>query len=174
MRAEKTEKRDFVCKDQSIDVKLLTPTFKEYRDTKGGLIAVLQKAQELYGYLPPDLIFHIAREMNIKPSKVMGVVTFYTQFRTKPIGKYLITLCQGTACHVNGSEGIEAAVCEELSVTAGETTPDGVFTLENVACLGCCSLSPVMMINGETYGSLTKDSAKKILRGIRERDGGVQ
>ncbi|MDR1067537.1 MAG: NAD(P)H-dependent oxidoreductase subunit E [Clostridiales bacterium] len=161
----RAEKREFVCKDKAVDVKLLAPVIAAHKDKKGSLITVLQKAQELYGYLPTDLIYHIALEMRLKPSKVMGVVTFYAQFRTKPVGKYLITLCQGTACHVNGSKEIERAVMEEMG-------GDSLFTLENVACLGCCSLSPVMMINDETYGSLTKKSVKEIMRGIREREGG--
>ena len=106
-----------------------------------------------------------------KYAKVLA--TFYAQFRLQPVGKYLIMLCQGTACHVNGSEMIEEAVCEHLGIKDGETTDDGVFTLNNVACLGCCSLAPVMMVQSaegnETYGNLTKDKVVKILDEIRER-----
>jgi NADH:ubiquinone oxidoreductase subunit E len=102
------------------------------------------------------------------------VATFYTQFRLSPIGKNLIMLCKGTACHVNGADMIEEAITEELSIGDGETTEDGIFTLNNVACLGCCSLAPVMMIRNkdgdETYGNLTKDSVKSILREIRKRE----
>ena len=98
----------------------------------------------------------------------MGVATFYTQFRLKPVGKYLIMLCQGTACHVNGSERIETTIKEHLGISDGETTEDGLFTLKNVACLGCCSLSPVMMINGETYGSLTPEKTVSILNSLKE------
>ena len=101
----------------------------------------------------------------------MGVATFYTQFRLQPVGKYLIMLCQGTACHVNGSERIEAAISEELGIKDGETTEDGLFTLKCVACLGCCSLSPVMMINEETYGSLTPEKTIRILSELREKAG---
>lgn len=144
---------------------------KKYKDVNGSLITILQKVQDIYGYLPTDVIYHIAEQTGSTPAKVMGVATFYTQFRLKPVGKYLIMLCQGTACHVNGSERIEAAICEELGIHDGETTEDGLFTLKNVACLGCCSLSPVMMINGETYGSLTPDKTITILRGLRENAG---
>ena len=98
----------------------------------------------------------------------MGVATFYTQFRLKPVGKYLIMLCQGTACHVNGSERIENTIKEHLGICDGETTADGLFTLKNVACLGCCSLSPVMMINDETYGSLTPEKTVSILEALKE------
>jgi NADH-quinone oxidoreductase subunit E len=155
-------------KDKSIDTERLEPTLCAYAGTEGSLITILQKAQELYGYLPVELIAYIAHRTGIKPAKVMGVVTFYTQFRTKPVGKNLILLCQGTACHVNGSAAIETAVREELGVEEGEITGDGLFTYNNVACLGCCSLSPVMMIGGETFGSLTPEKARTILRGIRQ------
>jgi NADH-quinone oxidoreductase subunit E len=154
--------------DPAIDITLLEPYFIKYTGTEGSLIPVLQKAQELYGWLPADLLAYIARRLGIKPAKVMGVVTFYTQFKTKPAGKYLILLCQGTACHVNGSAGIEEAVKEYLKIDEGDITPDGLFTYNNVACLGCCSLSPVMMIGDKTYGNLTRASAVRILREIKK------
>ncbi|MDR0489767.1 MAG: NADH-quinone oxidoreductase subunit NuoE [Oscillospiraceae bacterium] len=139
----------------------------EYGSIEGSLITILQKAQEIYGYLPREVIEHIAEALKLKTAKVYGVATFYTQFRFEPVGKYLILLCMGTACHVNGAKAIEEAVCDELGISDGETTQDGLFTLSNVACLGCCSLSPVMMINGETYGSLTKDKVKAVLDGLK-------
>jgi NADH-quinone oxidoreductase subunit E len=157
-----------------IDIELLEHTLEEYAGVEGSLITVLQKAQGLYGWLPVDLLAYIAGRVGLKPARVLGVATFYTQFRTAPAGKNLILLCQGTACHVNGSAAIETAVREELGVEEGEITPDGLFTYSNVACLGCCSLSPVMMIGGETYGSLTPDKAKRILRGIREKEAAGQ
>ena len=137
------------------------------------MITILQKTQDIYGYLSMDAINYISEMTGIKPAKIYGVATFYAQFRLKPVGKNLIMLCQGTACHVNGSEAIEEAISEHLSIKDGETTEDGIFTLNNVACLGCCSLAPVMMVKNadgdETYGNLTKDSVKKILDEIRER-----
>ena len=152
------------------DLSLIDSLLNDYKDVKGSLITILQKAQGIYGYLPMDVIYHIAERTGSTPAKVLGVATFYTQFRFNPVGKYLIMLCQGTACHVNGSERIEAAVREELGISDGETTPDGLFSLKNVACLGCCSLSPVMMINGETYGSLTPAKVKEILNGLRKEE----
>lgn len=155
-------------KDPAIDLSLLESTLEKYADIDGSLITILQKAQDLYGYLPVDLLAYIALRTGVKPAKVLGVVTFYTQFRTNPVGKNLILLCQGTACHVNGSAMIEEAIREELGVDEGQITGDGLFTYSNVACLGCCSLSPVMMIGGETYGALTKEKVKGIIADIRK------
>lgn len=156
--------------DESIDLALLEPVLEKYAKMPGSLITILQHAQELYGYLPVDLLAYIAYKIGIKPAKVLGVATFYTQFRLKPVGKNLILLCQGTACHVNGAAAIETAIREELAVEEGEITPDGLFTYNNVACLGCCSLSPVMMIGENTYGTLTPQKTKEILRQIRKEE----
>ena len=158
------------CNKTKSDLSLMTEVLEQYKDVSGSLITILQKAQDIYGYLPVDVIYHIASETGNTPAKVMGVATFYTQFRLKPIGKYLIMLCQGTACHVNGSERIADAIYETIGIRDGETTEDGLFTLTHVACLGCCSLSPVMMINEETYGSLTPDKTVNILRSLRETE----
>ena len=147
---------------------LLEPELLKY--TEGGLITILQKAQEIYGYLSADVLLYISRRLNIKPAKIMGVVTFYTQFRTKPVGKHLILLCQGTACHVNGSAAIETAVKDYLKIEEGEISENGLFTFNNVACLGCCSLAPAMMIGKRTYGNLTGESAVKILREIEKTE----
>ena len=118
-----------------------------------------------------DVIDYISEKTGIRAAKIYGVATFYSQFRLKPIGKYLIMLCQGTACHVNGSDSVREVVSEHLNIKDGETTDDGVFTLNNVACLGCCSIAPVMMVQTvegeETYGQLTKDKVIKLLDEIR-------
>lgn len=151
------------------DLSLLDGVLAAYGKTPGSLITILQKAQEIYGYLPQDVLRHVAARTGVKPAKVFGVATFYAQFRFQPVGQYLILLCQGTACHVNGSQMIEQAIEEELGIHDGETTQDGLFTLKAVACLGCCSLSPVMMINDETYGTLTPEKTKKILRELKAR-----
>ena len=98
------------CSCNKSDLTLIDKVLKEYADTPGSLIAILQKAQAIYGYLPADVIYYIAEKTGVSPAKVMGVATFYTQFRLEPVGKYMLMLCQGTACHVNGSERIAAAV----------------------------------------------------------------
>ncbi len=159
---------DCNCSCVNSDLSLMDEVLDTYADTKGSLITILQKAQEIYGYLPMDVIRLISDRTGVKPAKIMGVATFYTQFRLQPVGKYLIMLCKGTACHVNGSDLIEKTVTETLGIKDGETTPDGLFTLKNVACLGCCSLSPVMMINDETYGRLTPQKTKEILAQLAE------
>ena len=152
------------------NLKLLEPVFDELASVQGSLITILQKAQEIYGYLPKDVIYHIAEKTGSTPAEVMGVATFYSQFRLEPLGKYLVMICQGTACHVNGSEKVFAAVSEYLGVESGKTTSDGLFTFEKVACLGCCSLAPVIMINGEAFGNLTPEKAVEILKNLREKE----
>ncbi len=152
----------------AIDLSLLDEVLAQYAPVKGSLITILQHTQDIYGYLPRPAIELISEKTGIATSEIMGVGTFYTQFRFEPVGKYLIMLCQGTACHVNSSELILQTIKDELGIEDGQTTEDGLFSLKCVACLGCCSLSPVMMINEDTYGSLTPDKTKKILKELRE------
>ncbi len=153
---------------EKIDLSCINPVLDDLAEVKGSLITILQKTQEIYGYLPKAAIEYISERTGIAESEIMGVATFYTQFRLTPVGKYLIMLCQGTACHVNSSELILQTIEDELGIGDGETTKDGLFSLKCVACLGCCSLSPVMMINGDTYGSLTPEKTKNILKRLRE------
>ena len=152
------------------DLTLIEPTLDEYAEVPGSLIAILQKTQDVYGYLPEDVLDYIAEKTGTPIATIMGVASFYAQFRMEPVGKYFIMLCQGTACHVNGSQLISKAVCDELGIEDGQTTEDGMFSLKHVACLGCCSLSPVMMVNGQAYGSLTPDKARKVLRNLRNQE----
>lgn len=148
-------------------VKKLLETF----DTEtSNLITLLQEVQKAYGYLPETVLLEIAKVTKIKEAKIYGVATFYSQFRLKPIGKHLIMLCQGTACYVNGSGKIERALQEALKINEGDITPDGLFTYINVACLGCCSLAPVMMINDQTYANLTPSEVYGIIETIRAQE----
>ena len=153
------------------DLTLLEDVLQEYEGIPGSLITILQKTQDIYGYLPRDVIYHISDRIGVTPAEIMGVATFYAQFRLQPIGKYLIMSCQGTACHVNGSERILSVISEYLGIENVETTEDGIFTLEKVACLGCCSLAPVIMINGEAYGRLTPESVIEVLKNIQKKEG---
>ena len=159
------------CNHKSVDLSLLNDVLDKYASVKGSLITILQKTQEIYGYIPTDAIYYIAEKTGLTPAKILGVATFYSQFRFQAVGKYLIMICKGTACYVNGAERIIEAVSEELGIGDNQTTEDGLFSLSLVSCLGCCSLAPVMMINEDTYGSLTPDKVKKILRDIREKEG---
>ncbi len=141
-----------------------------YHGNESDLIPILQKLQSSYGYLPKDIITRLSQRTGIFETQIMGVATFYSQFRLKPSGERTIKICFGTACHVNGSEKIADALCDELKIEMGGTTEDNKFTLESVACLGCCSLAPVMMIGDETYGRLTPDKARKIIRSIMRKE----
>ena len=156
--------------EQNIDLKQIEGVLDELAKVKGSLITILQKTQDIYGYLPKDAIIYISERTGIAESEIMGVATFYTQFRLTPVGKYLIMLGHGNACHVNSSELILQTIKDERGIEDGETTEDGLFSLKCVACLGCCSLSPVMMINESTYGSLTPEKTKKILKELREAE----
>ena len=159
------------CHQNEVDLTLLDSALEQYGDVKGSLITILQKTQEIYGYVPIDAVYRISERTGLTPAKIMGVATFYSQFRFTAVGKYLIMVCKGTACYVNGAERIIDAISEELGIGNNETTADGLFSLSIVSCLGCCSLAPVMMINEDTYGSLTPDKVKTILREIRQKEG---
>lgn len=135
-----------------------------YHGSEADLIPILQNLQSAYGFLPQDIITKLSERTGIFITQIMGVATFYSQFRLQPSGEKTIKICFGTACHVNGAEKVADALCDELKIELGGTTPDNKFTLESVACLGCCSLAPVMMIGDETYGRLTPDKARKIIR----------
>lgn len=138
-----------------------------YEGEPGELIPLLQSAQDHYGYIPRHAIKHIANVINVPESQIYGVITFYSQFRLSPMGKNVIKVCVGTACHVSGAKLIVDTLQDELGVEVGETTSDGLFSLFTVACLGCCSLSPVMMINDQTYGNLDPSQARKIVKKIQ-------
>jgi NADH-quinone oxidoreductase E subunit len=145
----------------------------KYQGEMGALIPLLQSAQETYGYIPESAIDHISEVVGIPAADIYGVITFYSQFRLKPMGKNIIKICDGTACHVNASTAILKTVEDELKVDGDETTEDGLFTLQKVACLGCCSLSPVIMINDETHGKLTPKKVTQLLKEYRENADGA-
>ncbi|MBI9012370.1 MAG: NADH-quinone oxidoreductase subunit NuoE [Clostridiales bacterium] len=154
----------------SIDLGKASAILDSYNSENSNLITLLQEIQLAYGYLPEAVLKFIADVTGIKEAKILGVATFYSQFRLKPVGKYLIMLCQGTACHVNGSGKIEQAIKESLGISEGDMTVDGLFTYINVACLGCCSLAPVMMINDQTFAKLTPEKVSKILKDLRVKE----
>ncbi len=136
----------------------------KYADAPGSVIPVLQQVQAEIGYLPIEVIRRIGHSLGVPPSHVYGVASFYSQFRFNPVGKYIVKICHGTACHVQGAVAIGDAICDELGIEDGGTTEDGMFTVDSVACIGCCSLAPVIMIADDTYGRLTPAEARKIVR----------
>jgi NADH-quinone oxidoreductase subunit E len=137
---------------------------------KGDLIPLLQQAQEAEGYITEDAIYGIADKLRIPASEVFGVLSFYAQFRLRPMGKHNVKICRGTACHVRGSPQLVTAVEDELKLDGVEdTTEDGLFTVEKIACFGACSLAPVMVVNGRTHGRMTPDKARRLVRKTAEK-----
>ena len=140
-----------------------------YKGEGGVLIPLLQKYQTEDGYISRERIAEIHRQTGVPLSQIFGVATFYAQFRRHPVGRNIIKVCHGTACHVANAAGISRALEDQLRIGAGETTQDREFTLETVACLGCCSLAPVIMINKDTHGNLKPTDLRKVLRLYREK-----
>ncbi len=142
----------------------LDAVIESYRGKKGAMIPLLQDVQNLEGYLSRNTMQYVAEALDIPPAEIFGVATFYSMFRLKPMGKHIIRICKGTACHVSGANAISASLKEILQLPEGEeTTSDMNFTLLEVACLGCCSLAPVIMIDDQTFGKLTPESISGIL-----------
>ena len=137
---------------------------QHFAGEEGHLIPLLQRAQETDGYITRERIAEIHEQCGIPLAQIYGVATFYAQFRLHPIGKNLIRVCHGTACHVSGANDITKAIENTLEICNGETTPDKLFTIETVSCLGCCSLAPVIMVNHTTHGNLTEKEVKKVLK----------
>lgn len=135
----------------------------KYRDENGPLIPILQEAQEVYGYLPADVLKHISKALRMPLARIYGVVTFYSQFRLTPVGRNLINVCLGTACHVRGGAKVLETIEKSLKIKDGATTDDSRYTLEIVACIGACGLAPVMSVNGQVYGRLEPESVAEIL-----------
>jgi len=164
--------------DKTIDLSAAREVIDCYRGQLGTLIEVLQDIQAAYGYVPQETVDLIAEELGYSQVHIYGVLTFYAQFYLTPRGKHTVRVCQGTACHVMGGKQIYDYVSQNLSVGDGETTKDGMFTLERVACVGACGMAPVMVIDEHTYGDLTIQKATEIISQCsspeeeREKDGG--
>ncbi len=144
---------------------------EKYQNKKSALIAVLQEIQNEYKYLPEDMLERVSRKMDITPSKIFSVATFYENFSLEPKGKYIIKICDGTACHVRKSIPILNALRKELKLSDGKhSTDDMLFTLETVSCLGACGLAPVMTINDKVYAKMTPEAALKVINLIRKEN----
>lgn len=168
MRIQRIPKTPKTKNNDIVDLNSIDYVIEKFKGKKGNLIPVLQEIQNIYGYLPNLALKKASEGLNLELNDILGVATFYSQFRLNPIGKNIIKVCHGTACHVQDAKKITDSIKEELQVLDGETTEDGIFTLESVACLGCCSLAPVMMIGDDTYGKLTPDETIKIIKKYRE------
>ncbi len=139
------------------------------RPGRDALIGILQEVQEALGYVPRDAVVRIGRHLDLPASKVYGVATFYNQFRFSPPGRFHIQVCRGTACHVKGSGAVLEAIQRALAITPGETTRDGLFSLEVVACIGACGLAPVICIDGEFHAKVAPEAVKGILEDYRTK-----
>ncbi len=149
---------------ETVDLAKADEILDKYEGVQGALIPVLQQIQGVYGYLQEETINLVAERMNISASEIAGVATFYSQFRLKPIGVHLIKVCCGTACHVKGASKITEAFSKKLDVEVGSTTADTMFTLEEVACLGACSLAPIVTLDGDVHGNLVPGSVDNIIQ----------
>jgi len=153
--------------EETIDLAPLDEILEEYSAEEGAVIPVLQRAQEVYGYLPAEVLNYISEKMGVPRSQVYGVATFYSQFYLERRGRNTVRCCDGTACHVRGAAKIIQALERELGIRAGETTPDYRVTLEVVYCLGSCGLSPVAVINDQVVGRLVPEKAVQLVRELK-------
>ena len=156
---------------KEVDLGRLEGIIHKYQDKSGSLIPLLQDVQEVFGYIPPESVEPIAEAMNLFPSQVQGVITFYAGFSLEPKGKYVVRVCRGTACHVKGGRSILRLMKRELGLEEGETSPDFRFTLETVACLGTCFLAPTMMVNKTYFGKLSPPKITTVLSQYRKDKG---
>ncbi len=145
---------------------------RKYRDRKGALIPLLQDIQSVYGYVPRGSVELISRELSVYPVEIYGILTFYSQFYLAPRGRHVIRVCQGTACHVMGGKEILDYLSDKLGIGEGETTEDGVFSLERVACLGCCGMAPVVVIGSDFYGNCTIRKVEELVDKLRSGKAG--
>jgi NADH-quinone oxidoreductase subunit E len=151
---------------QEYDLAPLDKVLQQYAGQKGAVIPILQHAQEIYGYLPKEILAEISRRTGVPLSRLIGVATFYAQFRLTRRGKHLIRICDGTACHVRGAPKVIETVEQDLSVPAGGTSPDYEYTMEIVYCVGSCGLAPVAVVDDRVYGRLTPNSMLEQLRSV--------
>lgn len=146
---------------------------EEYIDniktTKGALIEILHKAQEIFGYLPRDVQLFVARKLGIPGAEVFGVVSFYSYFTVKPMGKHTISVCMGTACYVRGADKIISKMKDYLGIESNETTEDGLFSLKDVRCIGACGLAPVILVDGKVYGRVKENEVEDIINQYRKK-----
>jgi NADH-quinone oxidoreductase subunit E len=152
----------------TVHTKVLSEIAAKWSDKKGSLIMVLHEVQSKYGYIPRDVAMELSRIIDVPLARIYEVITFYNYFKLQPPGKFNIAVCMGTACYLKGAPDILDEISERLNITIGQTTPDGVFHLDAVRCLGCCGLAPVMTVNGEIHGKVKKTQVVEILSRYKE------
>ena len=162
------EKRENCCKEEKDEV--LEKQFKTYLPQKDNLIQMLNEIQEHYGYIPMYVQKELSEFLKIPMAEIYGVVTFYSRFSLEPQGKYKISVCLGTACFVKGSQKIMDRLTEKLKIEPGQTTEDGMFTIDQTRCVGACGLAPVFTVNGEVYGKATVQKLDKVLDEIMKNN----
>jgi NADH-quinone oxidoreductase subunit E len=150
------------------NIKIIDEIVRRHNIHRGAAIPILQEIQTTFGFVPPEAITRISDLTGIAESELYSIATFYAQFRLEPVGKNIICVCHGTACHLAGAEKVTEALQHATGARPGGTSPDGLFTLEKVACLGCCSLAPVMTVNGETVAKVTPEKARAVVKSLRE------
>ena len=150
--------------DENIDLKLLDPILEEYKTQKGAVIPILQRAQDIYGYLPKEVLTSIAKKTGIPISQLYGVVTFYAQFNLERRGRHLVRICDGTACHVRGAPKIVEGISDAFDLEPGGSDPDYRYTLEIVYCLGSCGLAPIAVVDDQVYGQTTSEKLVEQMR----------
>lgn len=155
--------------EEEIDLGPANHIIDKYLTLHGNLMPVLQGIQDEYGYVPKPTIDLVAERLNVYPSQIFGVLTFYAQFHLKPRGKFIIRVCVGTACHVQGSPRIVETFFDKLGIGHAETTPDLRYTFEKVACLGACGMAPLAMVNDSTYGAMTVQKVDEIIADYNQR-----
>lgn len=155
--------------EPEVDLSMANKVIDKYIDLPGNLMPVLQAVQEEYGFIPRVVADLIAERLNVYPSQIYGVLTFYAQFHLKPRGRFIIRVCVGTACHVQGAPRIVETFFDKLGIGHAETTPDLRFTFEKVACLGACGMAPLAMVNDATYGSMTVQKVAEIVADYSQR-----
>lgn len=155
--------------EEELDLGLANAVIDKYLTLPGNLMPVLQGIQDAYGYVPKPTIDLVAERLNVYPSQIFGVLTFYAQFHLKPRGRYIIRVCVGTACHVQGAPRIVDTFFEKLGIGHAETTPDLRYTFEKVACLGACGMAPLAMVNDDTFGKMTVQKIDEIIAEYNQR-----
>jgi len=155
--------------------KTIEKILTNYKENGGNIVSILQDIEESFGYIPEDVVNVISKKLDIPASRFYGVATFYAQFHLRPRGENIITVCRGTACHVKGSERLFSGLMKRFNLyDEKDTTDDKKFTIERVACVGTCSMAPVVLINGKVYGKMTADKLLKEIKTLERKTGGRQ